>query len=169
MSDLRYNISGVKWCVVAHFSTILSQVGGCGLLTGEYFHALDAKGRVFVPSKLRESLGEVFMLARNVDGCLSLYDMNEWQRLTDKLALLPDTQTRTIRRFLFTFAAETSPDSQGRINIPAGLREYAGLTRDVAVLGVGDHAEIWAAEKWEAMKTGEDASNVEKMMRELGL
>ncbi|MCI8387313.1 MAG: division/cell wall cluster transcriptional repressor MraZ [Clostridiales bacterium] len=139
------------------------------MLTGEYFHSLDSKGRVFVPAKLREALGNTFMLARSVDGCLSLYHLDEWTKLTDKLAALPDTQTRPIRRFLFTFASEATPDSQGRINIPVGLREYACLEREVAILGVGDHAEIWAADRWEEMKCGEDAANVEKMMRELGL
>lgn len=139
------------------------------LLTGEYFHTLDSKGRVFVPAKLRDSLGAVFMIARNADGCLSLYDMEAWQRLTDRLSQLPDTQTRPIRRFLFTFACEAVPDSQGRINIPSGLREYAQLEKDVAFLGVGDHAEIWALHIWEAMKSGENAANIDKMMRELGL
>lgn len=139
------------------------------MFTGEYFHALDAKGRIFVPAKLRESLGSVFMVARNIDGCLSLYPMSEWQRLTDRLAALPDTQTRQVRRFLYIFAAEVSPDSQGRINIPQGLREYANLARDAAVLGVGDHVEIWPAERWEQQKCGENAADVEKMMKELGL
>ena len=139
------------------------------MLTGEYVHTIDARARVFVPAKLREELGEVFVLAKNVDGCLSLYRMTDWQALTDKLAALPDSQTRQIKRFLFTFAAEVTPDSHGRITIPPVLREYAGLDAEAAFLGVGDHAELWAADRWEAIKNGSDAAQIEKQMKELGL
>jgi len=139
------------------------------VLTGEYIHTIDAKGRVFVPAKLREGLGEAFFLAKNVDGCLSIYHADEWKRLTDRLAALPDSETRAIKRFLFTFAAEVSPDVHGRITLPQNLREYAGLDRDAAFLGVGDHAELWDAARWDAMKTGDDAAEIEKQMKELGL
>ena len=142
---------------------------GMTMLTGEYIHTIDAKGRVFVPAKLREGLGEVFFLAKNVDGCLSLYHPDEWKRLTDKLAALPDSQTRAVKRFLFTFAAEVSPDAHGRITLPQNLREYACLERDAAFLGVGDHAELWDAGRWDALKTGDDAAEIEKQMKELGL
>ena len=139
------------------------------LLTGEYLHTIDAKSRVFVPAKLREALGEVFVLARNVDGCLSLYPMDEWNRLNEKLMSLPDSQTRAVKRFLFTFAAEVSPDSQGRITLPQGLRDFAGLQKEAAFLGVGDRAELWAAEKWEAIKNGSDADEISSIMKELGI
>ncbi len=139
------------------------------MLTGEYLHTIDTKARVFVPAKLRESLGETFILAKNVDGCLSLYHLEEWKRLTDKLAALPDSQTRAIKRFLFTFAAEATPDAHGRITLPQNLREYAGLDREAAFLGVGDHAELWAADRWDAIKNGDDAAEIEKQMKELGL
>ena len=139
------------------------------MLTGEYLHTIDAKSRVFVPAKLRESLGETFMLARSVDGCLSLYHADEWNKLCDKLAALPSSQTKNIKRFLFTFASEVTPDAHGRITLPQGLREYANLTKDAAFLGVGDHAEIWDAERWDAMKSGDDAAEIEMQMKELGL
>ena len=139
------------------------------MLTGEFLHSVDAKGRVFVPAKLRESLGDTFMLAKNVDGCLSLYQLSEWKRLNDKLSTLPDSQTRPIKRFLFTFAADVTPDGQGRITLPQNLREYAGLEKDVAFLGVGDHAELWALDRWNAMKSGDSLAEIEAMMKELGL
>ncbi len=139
------------------------------MLTGEYLHTIDAKSRVFVPAKLRESLGEKFVISKNVDGCLSLYPLDEWKRLTDKLSALPDSQTRAIKRFLFTFASDAAPDSHGRIVLPQNLKEYAALERDVAFLGVGDHAELWSADRWEAMKNSDDAANIEKQMKELGL
>ena len=139
------------------------------VLTGEYLHTIDAKFRVFVPAKLREGLGETFVLSRSVDGCLSLYHLDEWQRFSDKLAELPTSQTKAIKRFLYTFASEVTPDAHGRITLPQGLREYAHLEKDAAFLGVGDHAELWAADRWEAMKSGDDAAEIEAQMKELGL
>lgn len=139
------------------------------MLSGEYLYTIDAKSRVFVPAKLREALGDTFVLSRNVDGCLSLYHMDEWQKLTDKVAALPDSQTRAVKRFLFTFASEVTPDSHGRITIPQNLKEYAALVKDVAFLGVGDRAEIWAAERWDAFKSSDDAADVDKQMKELGI
>ncbi len=151
------------------FSQIMNERGVGVVLTGEYLHTIDSKKRVFVPAKLRESLGETFILARNVDGCLSLYHMDEWQKLTDKLSALPDSQTRPVKRFLFTFACDVTPDSHGRITLPQGLREYADLQHDVAFLGVGDHAELWAAERWDAIKNGDSADEIKSQMKELGL
>lgn len=139
------------------------------MLTGEYLHTIDAKSRVFVPAKLREELGETFMLTRSVEGCLSLYNLTEWTKLTDKLSALPQSETRSVKRFLFTFAAEVTPDSHGRITLPQGLKDYANLSTDAAFLGVGDHAELWSAERWEEMKNGDDAALIEQQMKELGL
>ena len=139
------------------------------MLTGEYLHTIDAKSRVFVPAKLRESLGESFVLSRSVDGCLSLYHLDEWQKLCDKVASLPDSQTRAVKRFLFTFATEVTPDAHGRITLPQNLKDYATLSKDAAFLGVGDHAELWAAERWDAMKSGDDAAEIDRQMKELGL
>lgn len=139
------------------------------VLTGEYLHTIDAKYRVFVPAKLRESLGESFVIAKNIDGCLSLYHLDEWQKLTDKLAALPDSKTRAVKRFLFAFACDVTPDAHGRITLPQGLREYANLDREAVFLGVGDHAEVWAAERWETIKTGSSAAEIEAQMKELGL
>lgn len=139
------------------------------MLTGEYLHTIDVKSRVFVPAKLRESLGETFVLSRGLDGCLSLYHLDEWQKFSEKLAALPNSQTKNIKRFLFTFATEVTPDAHGRITIPQGLREYAMLSKEAAFLGVGDHAEIWDAERWNSMKSGDDAAMIEEQMKELGL
>lgn len=139
------------------------------MLSGEYLHTIDAKSRVFVPAKLREGLGETFVLSRNTDGCLSLYHLDEWARLSDKLMALPDSQSRAVKRFFFTFSSEVTPDAQGRITIPQGLREYAALIKDAAFLGVGDHAELWAAERWEPMRNGESDEDIAAQMKELGI
>lgn len=139
------------------------------MLSGEYLHTIDVKSRVFVPAKLREELGETFILSRNTDGCLSLYCMEEWNKLAEKLASLPDSQTRAVKRFFFTFASEVTPDAHGRITIPQGLRQYAALDKEAAFLGVGDHAELWAAERWEAIRTGENDDDIAAQMKELGI
>ena len=139
------------------------------MLSGEYLHTIDAKSRVFVPAKLREGLGETFVLSRNTDGCLSLYHLDEWARLSDKLMALPDSQSRAVKRFFFTFSSEVTPDAHGRITIPQGLREYAALNKDAAFLGVGDHAELWAAERWEPMRNGESDDDIAAQMKELGI
>lgn len=139
------------------------------MLTGEYLHTIDAKARVFVPAKLRDELGESFMLAKSVDGCLSLYHLDEWGRLCAKIDSLPESQTKSIKRFLFTFAFEVAPDAHGRITLPQVLREYANLEREAAFLGVGNKAELWDAERWNAMKSGDDAAMIEAQMKELGI
>ena len=157
---------GAKWCTYPIF---WCERGEARVLTGEYFHAIDTKSRVFVPAKLREELGEAFILARNVDGCLSLYHKDEWEKLCQKINSLPSTQTHAIKRFIYTSAYELTPDIHGRITLPQVLREYANLTREAAFLGVGDHAELWDAERWNAMKNGDDAAEIERQMRELGL
>lgn len=140
-----------------------------GMLSGEYLHTIDAKSRVFVPAKLREELGDTFVLSRNTDGCLSLYHMSEWEKLAARLAALPDSQTRAVKRFFFTFASEVTPDAHGRITIPQGLREYAALEKEAAFLGVGDHAELWAQDRWDAIRNGNDDTDIAAQMKELGI
>lgn len=154
---------------MVNFPTIWVKRGEARMLTGEYLHTIDAKARVFVPAKLRDGLGESFILAKSVDGCLSLYNLAEWDKLCARIDVLPESQTKAIKRFLFTFAFEVSPDSHGRITLPQVLREFANLDREAAFLGVGNHAELWDAERWNQMKNGDDAAEIEKQMKELGL
>ena len=139
------------------------------MLMGEYLHTIDAKARVFVPAKLRDGLGESFTIAKNIDGCLSLYSAEEWSKLCAKIELLPDSQTREIKRFIFAFAFEVSPDSHGRITLPQVLRDFANLDREAVFLGLGNRAELWDANRWNAMKTGDNIAEIEKQMKELGL
>lgn len=116
-------------------------------MTGTYEHSIDAKGRLFIPAKLREELGVTFYLAMGVDACLSIYPQETWERFTEKFASLPMSQSKAMRP-LFANAAKCELDSQGRIVIPQKLRGYAGLDKDAVIIGVNDRAEIWDAVKW---------------------
>ncbi len=137
-------------------------------MTGTYKHNIDAKGRLAIPSKLRDELGSVFYLAMGVDACLAIYPQSTWNRFTEKFASLPMSQSKKMRS-LFANAARCELDSQGRIVIPQKLKKYAGIEKDVVIIGVHDRAEIWAAEKWAAEE--EEEMTPEKMaqcMAELG-
>ena len=114
-------------------------------MTGQYQHSIDTKGRLFIPAKLREELGDTFYVTMGVDGCLSVYSDESWSHFTEKFESLPYTKTRAMRP-LFANAAKCEPDAQGRILIPAKLRDYANLKKDVVVIGVSNRAEIWNAD-----------------------
>jgi MraZ protein len=118
------------------------------LLIGEYQHSLDSKSRLSFPSKLRESLGERFFITKGLDGCLAVYSEAEWQALEDRFRGLTNKEGRALQRYFFSGAAELEPDKQGRILIPANLREFAGLERDVMIIGASVRAEIWDRQKW---------------------
>ena len=129
-------------------------------MTGTYEHSIDAKGRLFIPAKLREELGVTFYLAMGVDECLAIYPQETWNRFTEKFATLPMSQSAAMRP-LFANASKCELDSQGRIVIPQKLRKYAGLEKDAVIIGVNDRAEIWSAESWIARE--EEEMTPEKM------
>lgn len=143
------------------------------MLLGEYEHSIDPKGRLAVPAKLRESLGNNFMITKGLDGCLFVYAQEEWQRLEQKLAALPMSRktARDFTRFLFGGACEGECDKQGRVLLPANLRRYAGLTKDTVIVGVGNHAEIWDAAKWQQYneESAEDVSALAEQLADLGI
>ena len=114
------------------------------MLMGEYQHTIDAKGRLFMPAKLRDDLGGTFILCKGLDGCLFVYDKDEWHKLEVKLNALPMTNknARTFARFFFS-------GKQGRVLLPANLRDFAGLDKNAVIVGVGSRAEIWSAERWQ--------------------
>ncbi|MCL2579588.1 MAG: division/cell wall cluster transcriptional repressor MraZ [Oscillospiraceae bacterium] len=140
------------------------------MLRGEFYHALDAKGRVNFPSKIRDALGERFFLTRGLDGCLFVYSAEGWGALEDKLRALPISKSRDIQRFFLASVCEVEPDKQGRILIPTNLREYAGLDKDIVIIGVSERAEIWNSENWNAKLTAmtTDIKRMEETMDELG-
>lgn len=137
----------------------MEEVDGLGSVTGTYEHSVDPKGRLFIPAKLREELGGVCYLTMGIDACLAIYPQESWDVFTEKFASLPMTQSRLMRP-IFSNAVKCEPDSQGRILLPARLRKYAGLSKDVVIIGVHNRAEIWDAETWRA---GEEDMTPEKM------
>lgn len=120
------------------------------MFMGEYQHNIDAKGRLIVPVKFRDELGEKFVVTRGMDGCLFGYPQSEWVLLEEKLKELPlaKKETRAFVRFFYSAATECEIDKQGRINIPTTLRTHAGLEKECSVIGVSNRIEIWSKEKW---------------------
>ncbi len=143
------------------------------MLLGEYNHSLDAKGRVSVPSKLRLDLGESFIVTKGLDNCLFAYSKDEWATFESKLKALPLTNTnaRNFVRFFFSGATECEIDKQGRINIPQNLRDYASVTKDVTIVGVGTRVEIWNREKWNKYNSEENLNvdEIASQMSDLGI
>ena len=138
-------------------------------MTGQYAHNIDAKGRLFIPARLREELGQTFHVTVGMDHCLSVYSDESWAAFTDKLRDLPYSKSKALRP-LFANAIDCEPDGQGRILIPAKLREYANLQKEVVVIGSFDRVEIWNAERWareEAMAF--ESGSLEQAMEEMGL
>lgn len=119
------------------------------MLCGTYEHNVDAKGRVFMPIKLRAELGETFFVTKGLDGCLFVYSNEEWKRLEMEIRALPFSQSRNIQRFLFASAVEVEADSQGRICIPKILRDYAQLEKSATIIGASSRVEIWSKTSWE--------------------
>ena len=143
------------------------------MLIGEYSHSLDVKGRLIMPAKLREDMGENFIITTGLDGCLFGFSMSEWQKFEDKLKTLPITNknARNFVRFFLSGATECELDKQGRFLIPGKLREVASLDKDVTIIGAGKRIEIWNKEKWEEHNSEENLSiaEIEKNMEELGI
>ena len=143
------------------------------MFIGEYNHTIDSKGRLIVPSKFREALGDEFVVTKGLDGCLFVFPMEEWNVFTQKLHDLPLTkkEARQFSRFFLAGASEWEIDKQGRILIPAPLREYAGLVKDAVLVGVSSRIEIWSRDKWAEINDidVDDMSDVAEHMEELGI
>lgn len=138
------------------------------MLIGEYQHSLDPKGRVNFPVKLREGLGAQFILTKGLDNCLFVYSAEEWAALEEKIRALPMSKSRGVQRFFFAGAAEVEPDKQGRVLIPNNLREYAGLTKDIMIIGASVRAEIWDKDRWQASCEELTSDMVAEAMDDLG-
>lgn len=121
------------------------------MFMGEYHHSIDNKGRLIVPSKFRDELGEMFIITRGLDQCLFGYPLSEWAQIEEKLKGLPLTKkdARAFTRFFFSGATESELDKQGRINIPVPLLQYAKLEKECVILGVSNRIEIWSKQIWE--------------------
>ncbi|MBQ5746341.1 MAG: division/cell wall cluster transcriptional repressor MraZ, partial [Clostridia bacterium] len=138
------------------------------VLLGQFDYNVDAKGRVFVPAKLKEQLGETFVLAKSMDPCIAIYSMEMWEAYVAKLSVLPETKARGIRRFVFSTAVEASTDAQGRVVLSQQLREYAGIEKEVVIIGVNDHAEIWNVDRYNGYMEDQKPDDMLETLTELG-
>ena len=121
------------------------------MFIGEYAHNIDSKGRIIIPAKFRDELHTTFILTRGFDGCLTIYSLEQWDKLFEEVNKLPTTRkdARQYVRMLTSRATECSLDNQGRIQIPSFLAKPANLKKECIVTGVNDHVEIWDKETWE--------------------
>ena len=141
------------------------------MFMGEDNHTLDAKGRLIIPSRVRELLGEEFVLTRGLDGCLSIYPMDEWVAFEEKLRALPLTNkdARTFSRFFVAGATTCQLDKQGRILVPQTLRQFAGLDKDVVLTGNLNRIEVWSKEKWSENCNYDDMDSIAESMQNIGI
>ena len=136
-------------------------------MTGEYQHSLDSKGRLFIPAKLRDELGEVFFITISMDRCLCAYSSESWQALSERVSAMPYVKQRKMRP-LFAYAARCELDKQGRVLLPQNLRDYAGLDKNVTVVGCNNHAEFWDSDAWAQINAIETTpENIAAVMEEL--
>lgn len=143
------------------------------MLIGEYEHSLDVKGRLILPAKIREDMGDKFIVTKGLDGCLFGFSQNEWTNFEEKLKTLPLTNknARDFVRFFLSGATECGIDKQGRFLIAGNLREYANLEKDAIIIGVGTRIEIWNREKWKSYNSDENisADEIAENMTMLGI
>ena len=143
------------------------------MLIGEYEHSLDVKGRLILPAKIREDIGDKFIVTKGLDGCLFGFSQTEWVSFEEKLKTLPLTNknARDFVRFFLSGATECEIDKQGRFLIASNLREYASLEKDAVIIGVGTRIEIWNKEKWKSYNSDENisADEIAENMTMLGI
>ncbi len=140
------------------------------MFMGTYDHSIDTKGRVIVPAKFREALGDSFVVTLGLDGCLFVYPENEWEDFVKQLKELPGSkEARKLQRYFMAGAAPCDVDKQGRILIPSNLREKAGLEKEIVFVGVMSKIEIWSRERWEDNDDFDNVDDIAEHMSELGL
>lgn len=141
------------------------------MFMGEYSHTVDAKGRLIVPSRFRELLGDEFVVTKGMDGCLFVYPSEEWKVIEEKFRNVSQMgkDARKFARFFFAGAAACEVDKQGRILIPTVLREFAGLEKDVILAGVLNRIEIWSKERWEEANSYDDVEEITEHMSDIGI
>lgn len=141
------------------------------MFMGEYSHSIDAKGRLIMPAKFREQLGKEFVVTKGLDGCLFVYPLTEWRTIEEKFREVPLTtkDARKFSRFFFAGAASCELDNQGRVLLPAVLRGFAELDKEVVLVGVLNRIEIWDKDKWEDTSSYDDMDEIAEHMAELGL
>ena len=141
------------------------------MLIGEYEHSLDVKGRLIMPAKLRQDMGEKFIVTKGLDGCLFAFSQNEWLNFEAKLKALPlsDKNARNFVRFFLSGETECEIDKQGRFLISNNLRNAANLEKEAVIIGVGTRLEIWNKETWQKCDDNISADEIAQNMTMLGI
>lgn len=141
------------------------------MLSGEYQHTLDSKGRVIMPVKFREELGESFVVTKGLDKNLLVFSRQQWEKFYEKLSTLPlaNKNSRGFSRLFLAGAIECEPDKQGRILITQPLKDYASLDKDITIIGNGDKVEIWSSENWNEYMNSIDTDEIAQSLCELGI
>lgn len=143
------------------------------MFLGEYEHTIDQKGRLAIPVKFRNALSEGAVVARGLDGCLTLYPKREWEALAEKIALLPitDPSARAFSRFILSGAVDVEADKQGRVVLPSYLRHYAHLGAPVVVAGLYNRVEIWDQATWRKVnqESQDQSSAIAERLSDLGI
>lgn len=141
------------------------------MFMGRFNHTIDPKGRLSIPSKYREILGDEFVVSRGMDGCLFVYAVSDWKVFEEKLASLPliNVEARQFARFFLSGAQYVTVDKQGRILMPQDLKEFAGLEKDVVLAGMGSRIEIWSLDRWNTNSEQVDINQISEGMINLGL
>ncbi len=153
------------------FSILFHVKGSENVFSGEYQHTIDAKGRVIMPSKLREGLGEKFIVTKGLDNNLLVFSLAEWEKFYEKLSTLPlaNKNSRGFSRLFLAGAIECETDKQGRILISQPLKEYASLEKDITIIGNGDKVEIWSSENWAKYISSVNTEEIADSLFELGI
>jgi MraZ protein len=137
---------------------------------GEFSHTLDAKNRVFMPSKFRDQLGESFYVTRKMNkNCLAVYSEREMEKISEKINGFPDSEVSEIKEFLFSKTILASPDSNGRITLPPALLDYAKIEKTLVIIGAGNYVQIWSEKLWEAEEKQRDLGNIRQKLASIGL
>ncbi len=134
------------------------------MLMGSYQHNIDAKGRIIMPAKFREELGDVFYATKGADESITVYSRQGWEEFGAKICQLPSAQAKDLKRFFFSSAAELIPDKQGRVQLTQLLRDFAHLDKDVMIIGTGSRVEIWDLERWNQYNNEISESQVLEVM-----
>ena len=141
------------------------------MFKSQYNHTVDTKGRLIIPSKFREILGEQFVVTKGMDGCLFAFSNDDWKVFEEKLKALPITNknARKFARFFLAGAADVEVDKQGRILLPQHLREFGEIDKDVVLVGVGSRIEIWDRDKWIIENSYDDMDVIGESMESIGI
>ncbi len=138
------------------------------MLTGEYLHSVDVKGRAFVPSKFRADLIGNLILVKGLDGCIVLYNEQQWNNFIEKLETFGEMQMKEVKRFILASAFNTELDSQGRIVIPQALREHAGIAKSISFVGLSNNVELWNPDKFAEVNSKIDPEEMKLILSKAG-